>query len=51
MNISPSSSGFEKTRLEKNQCESLPPAFTLVSFSAYFFDHEDGSDMFFRNVG
>jgi hypothetical protein len=22
-----------------------------VSFSAYFFDPEDGGDMFFRNVG
>jgi hypothetical protein len=27
------------------------PAFTLVSCSAYFFDHEDGGDMFFRNIG
>jgi hypothetical protein len=29
----------------------LPPAFTLVSCSAYFFDPEDGGDMFLRNVG
>jgi hypothetical protein len=29
----------------------LPPAFTLVSCSAFFFDAEDGGDMFLRNVG
>jgi hypothetical protein len=29
----------------------LPPAFTLVSCSAYFFDPEHGGDMFLRNVG
>jgi hypothetical protein len=27
----------------------LQPAFILVSFSAYFFDPEDGGDMFLRN--
>jgi hypothetical protein len=27
------------------------PAFTLVSRSAYFFDPEDGGDMFTRNIG
>jgi hypothetical protein len=26
-------------------------AFTLVSCSAYFFDPEDGGDVFLRNVG
>jgi hypothetical protein len=30
---------------------SLPPALTLVSCSAYFFDPEDGGDIFFRDVG
>jgi hypothetical protein len=30
---------------------TLPPAFMLVSCSAYFFDPEDGGDMFLRNVG
>jgi hypothetical protein len=30
---------------------SFPPAFTLVYFSAYFFDLENGGDMFLRNVG
>jgi hypothetical protein len=29
----------------------MPPAFTLASCSAYFFDPEDGGDMFLRNVG
>jgi hypothetical protein len=29
----------------------LQPAFTLVSCSAYFFDPEDGGDIFLRNVG
>jgi hypothetical protein len=29
----------------------LPPALTLVCCSAYFFDPEDGGDMFLRNVG
>jgi hypothetical protein len=29
----------------------LPPAFTLVSCSAYFFNPEDGGYMFLRNVG
>jgi hypothetical protein len=29
----------------------LPPAFTLVSCSAYIFDPEDVGDMFLRNVG
>jgi hypothetical protein len=29
----------------------MPPPFTLVSCSAYFFDPEDGGDIFLRNVG
>jgi hypothetical protein len=29
----------------------LPLAFALVSCSAYFFDSEDGGDMFLQNVG
>jgi hypothetical protein len=29
----------------------LPPAFTLVSYSGYLLDLEDGGDMFLRNVG
>jgi hypothetical protein len=29
----------------------LPPAYTLVSCTAYFSDPEDGGDMFPRNVG
>jgi hypothetical protein len=29
----------------------LPPAFTLVSCSAYLFYPEDGSDMLLQNVG
>jgi hypothetical protein len=28
---------------------TLPPAFTLVSCSAYFFDPEDGGDMFLES--
>jgi hypothetical protein len=31
--------------------EYIASIFTLVSCSAYFFDHEDGGDMFQRNVG
>jgi hypothetical protein len=31
--------------------KSLPPAFMLVSCSAYFFAPEDGGDMFLRNAG
>jgi hypothetical protein len=29
----------------------VPPAFTLISRSAYFLEPEDGGDMFLRNVG
>jgi hypothetical protein len=45
----------------RNQRESFPLAFTLVSYLAYsfhagsllrlFFDPEDGDDMFLRNIG
>jgi hypothetical protein len=38
-------------RWARNQREILPPAFTLVSCSPYFFDPEDGGDIFLRNVG
>jgi hypothetical protein len=31
--------------------QGKPPAFALVSCSAYFFDPEAGGDMFLRNVG
>jgi hypothetical protein len=31
--------------------KSLTPAFTLVPCSAYFFDPEDGGDMFFQSIG
>jgi hypothetical protein len=30
---------------------NLRPDFTLVSYSAYFFDPKYGGDMFLRNVG
>jgi hypothetical protein len=38
----------QKNTLCKKFC--LPPASMLVSCVAYFFDPEDGGDMFFRNV-
>jgi hypothetical protein len=39
-----------KTKLSKKPA-CLPPAFNLVSCSAYYFDLEDGGDMFLLNVG
>jgi hypothetical protein len=40
-----------KQEIPAGQLLCLPPAFTVISCSAYFFDPEDGGDMFLRNVG
>jgi hypothetical protein len=37
--------------LKVNRHFFLLPTFMLISSSAYFFNPEDGGDMFFRNVG
>jgi hypothetical protein len=42
-------SSGSKNKPSRNQL-CLPPAFTLVSCSAYFFDPENGGDMFLRKV-
>jgi hypothetical protein len=41
---------FHLQGVKNKQVASLP-AFSLFSFSANFFDPEDGDDMFLRNVG
>jgi hypothetical protein len=43
---------FEKISYARNQRgRRWQAAFTVVSCSAYFFDPENGGDMFLRNVG